>query len=119
MKVVVTAKSADRNSEVDPRFGRSPYFHIIDTESGETEIVENSDNVKAMQGAGIQSSQVIVDKKADVLLTGHCGPKAFEVLNKAGIKVVVGVEGKIPEAIEKLKNGEYEYSGSADVEPNW
>lgn len=119
MLIAVTAKSADPNSEIEPRFGRAPYFQIIDTESDEVKVVENTRNVNAMQGAGIQAAESLANNKADVLLTGHCGPKAFHTLNAAGIKIVIGVDGTVKEAIERFKNNEYEYTTSPDVESHW
>ncbi|MBD3234847.1 MAG: dinitrogenase iron-molybdenum cofactor biosynthesis protein [candidate division Zixibacteria bacterium] len=119
MLIAVTAKSADPNSEVEPRFGRAPYFQIIDTESDEIKVVENSENVNAMQGAGIQAAESLANTNADVLLTGHCGPKAFHTLKTAGIRIVVGVDGAVKEAVERFKNNEYEYAASPDVESHW
>ena len=119
MVVAVTAKTSKPDSEVEPRFGRAAFFHVIDTETGNIEVIENIENVHAMQGAGIQSADKVASRKVDVLLTGHCGPKAFQVLKTAGIKIVVGVDGAVKEAVEKLKNNEYEYADSYDVEAHW
>jgi predicted Fe-Mo cluster-binding NifX family protein len=119
MLVAITAKTSNPDSEVDPRFGRAPYFHIIDTETGDSEVIENSQNVNAVQGAGVQSADTIASKKIDVLLTGHCGPRAFQVLRTAGVKIAVGVQGTVSEAVEKFKNNEYEYADSYDVGSHW
>lgn len=119
MLIAVTAKSSDSGSEVDPRFGRAPYFHLVDTETGKTTVVENSQSLEAVQGAGIQAAETIVNQKAGALLTGHCGPKAFQVLRAAGVEVVVGAQGRISDAIEKFKSGEYQAASSPDVESHW
>ncbi|MCP4634569.1 MAG: dinitrogenase iron-molybdenum cofactor biosynthesis protein [candidate division Zixibacteria bacterium] len=119
MLIAVTAKSSDPESEVDPRFGRAAYFHLIDTETGKLNIIENSQNVNSMQGAGIQSAEILAEKKTNILITGHCGPKAFQVLNAAGIKIIVGVDGKIKNAVDRFKNNELKYAESPDVDPHW
>jgi predicted Fe-Mo cluster-binding NifX family protein len=119
MLIAVTAKTADVDSEVDPRFGRAAFFHIIDTETHSMKVIENSQNVNAVQGAGIQAAQIVVDNKIEVLLTGHCGPKAFQVLNSAGVKIVVGIDGRVKNIIELFKNDKFEYAVSPDVEPHW
>jgi predicted Fe-Mo cluster-binding NifX family protein len=119
MLIAVTAKSSDSGGEVDPRFGRAPYFHLIDTETGETTVVENTQSLEAVQGAGIQAAETIVNRKAGAVLTGHCGPKAFQVLRAAGVQVIVGAEGKIDEAVEKFRSGEYRAASSPDVESHW
>ena len=119
MLIAVTAKTCDPGSEVDPRFGRAPYFHIIDTETGETNIIENKQSLEAVQGAGIQAAETIAGQKAKAVLTGHCGPKAFQVLSAAGIRIIVGVEGKVDEVLEKYKSGKYQEAKTPDVESHW
>ena len=54
-----------------------------------------------------------------VVLTGNCGPKAFKTLKAAGVKVVVGVSGKIEEAIQAYLRGELEDAKDANVEGHW
>ena len=119
MLIAVTAKTSDPGSEIDPRFGRAPYFHLIDTETGETNIIENSQSLEAVQGAGIQAAETITNRNAEAVLTGHCGPKAFQVLSAAGVRIVVGVEGKVDEVLKKYESGEYREAESPDVESHW
>jgi predicted Fe-Mo cluster-binding NifX family protein len=119
MKIVITVKGTDLDSEVDPRFGRAQNFLLVDTESGEASLIDNQQNVNALGGAGVSSAEAIAETGAEALLTGHCGPNAFMALNAAGVKVVVGVEGIARDALERLKNGEYKFSESADVERHW
>ena len=71
------------------------------------------------QGAGIQAGKTIVDNKVEVLITGHCGPKAFKVLRSAGIEVMTGAGGTVTDAIAQFNNGELEISAEADVESHW
>jgi predicted Fe-Mo cluster-binding NifX family protein len=119
MKIVITANKADLNSEVDPRFGRAPFFLLVDTETGESIPIDNQQNLNAAGGAGIQAAEMMSSHGAEVLLTGHCGPNAFRALNAAGIKIIIGVEGTLKNTIEKFKNGEYKFAESADVEGHW
>ena len=119
MKVAVTSKGILLDSEVDPRFGRAPYILIVDTESLAFEAVDNSDNVNAFKGAGIQAATMISDKGAEVLMTGYCGPKAFSTLEAAGVKVVSDISGKVRDAITAIKEGKVSYSDSANKEAHW
>ncbi len=119
MKVAVTARGVTLDDEVDPRFGRALYILIIDTDSLEFEAVDNSENVNALKGAGIQTATIISEKGAEVLLTGYCGPNAFKTVNAAGIKVVNDVTGTVREAVEKFKTGPVKYSAGANVEGHW
>ena len=94
MRIAVSTSEPTLDAEVDPRFGRCRYFIIVDTDSMEFETVENS-GALAGGGAGIATAQVIVDKGIEAVLTGNCGPNAFQVLSAAEIKVVTGVSGKV------------------------
>ncbi len=105
MKVCVTATAAGLGAQVDPRFGRAQYFVFVDTDTMSCESIPNP-NVSAMGGAGIQSAQLVAEKGAEVVITGHIGPNAASALSAAGIKVVTGVQGvTVREAIEKFLSG--------------
>ena len=119
MKVAVTAQGKTLDSPMDPRFGRAQCFIVVDTDSGDFEVADNQQNLNAAQGAGIQAGKTVADSGAEVLLTGHCGPNAYRTLSAAGVKVVVGAEGSVKEALEKFKNGELKPSEGADVEGHW
>ena len=119
MKVAVTSKGTLLDSEVDPRFGRAPYILIVDTDTWAFEVVDNSDNVNAFKGAGIQAATMVSDKGATVLMTGYCGPKAFTTLEAAGVKVVDDVTGKVRDAVKALKEGKVTYATAANKEAHW
>ena len=87
MKIAITASGEDFNSPVDRVFGRAKYFVITDPEETSVEVLGNSQNVNAAQGAGIQAAQHIANKSVDVLLTGNVGPNAFRALDAASIQV--------------------------------
>ena len=119
MKLAITSTGSELDSNLDPRFGRAAYFIIVDPGATAYEVVENSQNLNLSQGAGIQAGKTIVDNHVDVLITGHCGPKAFKVLQKAGVKVMTGAGGTVINAIAQFNNGELEISAEADVEGHW
>lgn len=105
MKICITSQSDNLEAQVDPRFGRCPYFIIVDTETTEFEAIENQ-NIQAPSGAGIQSAQLVIGKGVEVILTGNVGPNAFQTLQAAGIKVITGVTGLVKDTIEKYKKGD-------------
>jgi len=85
MKIVISAKGPDLEAQVDPRFGRAPYFLLVDPESMEYEVLANGENIQAAQGAGIQAAALVARQRPVAVLTGNCGPKAFQTLQAAGI----------------------------------
>jgi len=80
MKIAVSAAAPELDAEVDPRFGRCQYFIIVDPQSMEFEDLDNS-NAMAAGGAGISTAQMIASKGVEVVLTGNCGPNAYQTLS--------------------------------------
>lgn len=91
------------DSQLDQRFGRAAYFIIVDTASDSVSVIENSGNVQAAHGAGIQTAQTIVNSGATVIITGNIGPKALQVLQKANLELVTGVTGTCRECYNAYK----------------
>ena len=87
MKIAITASGEDLDSAVDRVFGRAKLFLITDSEGENVEVLENSENVNAAQGAGIQAARQVANKCVDILLTGNVGPNAFRALEAASIRV--------------------------------
>lgn len=119
MKVAITSMGQDLDSQVDPKFGRAAYILIADTDNKGVEVLDNSENINAFKGAGIQAAAMLSKKGAEVLLTGYCGPNAYKTLKAAGIRVVNDVSGKVKDAVEALKAGKVEYADGANVEAHW
>jgi predicted Fe-Mo cluster-binding NifX family protein len=119
MKIAVSATGQDANAQVDTRFGRAAGFVLVDTDDGAISFIPNTQNLEAAQGAGIQAAKLVADRGAQVVMTGHCGPKAFRTLQAAGIAVVVGASGTVGEAIGRYSMGELQPAASPDVEGHW
>lgn len=119
MKIAVSSQGEELDSPVDPRFGRARFFLIVDTESGTQYVCENSQNLNALQGAGIQAAENVMQQGVSALLTGHCGPKAFRALAAAGVEVFVDVTGSVRDAVENFKKGAYERASRPDVQGHW
>ena len=119
MKIAVSAKSNNLDSQIDPRFGRAPYILIVDTQSLEYEAVDNSANRDALKGAGIQAAAAVSRKGAEVLLTGYCGPKAFQALDAAGIQVAGDVSGTVKNAVKDFSEGRISFTETANADAHW
>ena len=120
MIIVVTSEGPTPQDRVDPRFGRAKYFMVYDSDAGKWESVDNKQNLQAAQGAGIQAAATVANKKCTVLITGHCGPKAFRVLESANVEIYLCPESvSVSGALEKYKKGELKKADNADVEGHW
>ncbi len=82
----ITIPTNDRKTIYD-QFGRAQYFAVYDTDAKTYTYIDNSKNHNAAQGAGIQAATDIVNHGTNALITSHLGPKAFDVIRSAGIKV--------------------------------
>jgi predicted Fe-Mo cluster-binding NifX family protein len=114
MKIAITAGEATLDTDIDPRLGRCAYFLIVDPDTLEFEAVENA-NVALGGGAGIQSARLIAAKDIKFVLTGHCGPNAYETLTAAGIEVITGCSGAVRDAIERFKAGQLRTASEPNV----
>ena len=119
MKVAVTAQGRELNSPVDPRFGRAKFFVIVETETGEFTAADNTQNLNAVQGAGIQAGRNVVELGVQSVITGHVGPKAFSTLQAGGVQIYTGADGTVADAIEQFKAGRLKQASGADVEGHW
>jgi predicted Fe-Mo cluster-binding NifX family protein len=104
MKIAISATGPGLDSEIDPRFGRSEYFVIVDPETMSIDTFRNP-NLGAASGAGISTAELICSKGAEAVITGSIGPKANQVLSAAGIRMLTGESGKIADAIERFRSG--------------
>jgi predicted Fe-Mo cluster-binding NifX family protein len=116
MKVAVSAAGPSLDSPIDPRFGRCQYLLIVDSESLDFEAVENP-AVMAPGGAGIQAAELVASMGAGAVITGNCGPNAYQVLSAAGIDIFVGASGSVHQAIEAYKRGELQATPGPSVGP--
>ena len=114
MKIAISAMGATVDAEIDPRFGRCQYFIIIDPDTMNFEVADNSSGMGS-GGAGISTAQLIAGKGVEAVLTGNCGPNAYQVLSAAGIKVITGVSGKVKDAIQSYKSGKLQASSQPNV----
>jgi predicted Fe-Mo cluster-binding NifX family protein len=100
MKIAVSSTGGSKHARVEPRFGRAPYYVIIDSTTMRFGLVNNP-SVTVPQGAGPRAASLIADRGATVLLTGRVGPNARMALEASGIAVVEDVEGTVEEAVKE------------------
>ena len=119
MKLAISSTGPDLTSPVDQRLGRARYVLIVDTPGRTAWALENRAGMNAAQGAGVQVAQSIIDNEASVVITGHCGPKAFRALHAAGVRVLLTPGGTAGEAIDRFEAGDLTEAQAADVDGHW
>lgn len=119
MKLCIPADGTDLAAKVDARLGRAGHFVVVDSESGEVlQTIPNKQNKQAA-GAGVQAGQAIAGTGAEAVLCAHCGPKAFRVLQAAGLKVYTGAAGTVGDALRAFRGGSLREADEANVEGHW
>lgn len=103
MKLALPVESKSLDVPVCPSFGRTPFYVLYDTETGNHEFLDNS-AVASQGGAGIQAAQTLVDHSVEAVITLRCGDNAAQGLNAAKIKLYKAQDGSIRENIEKFKS---------------
>ena len=118
MKIAISSTGPSLEAEVEPRFGRCPYFIIVDPDNMEFEAMDNS-SAMAAGGAGISAGQMVANKGVQAVLTGNCGPNAYQVLSAAGIQIITGVSGRVKDAIDAYKSGRFQSTAQPTVEAHF
>ncbi len=119
MILAITSTGRDLKSGMDQRFGRTKFIIFYDTDDSSFECHDNNLNLNAPQGAGIQTAQNVVDKDANIVITGNLGPKAFKVLNMANIKAFSSKDSTVVDAIKSYIDNKLTELTNPNVEGHW
>lgn len=119
MKLALTCQGETLDSALDIRFGRAENFIIYDDETKDFSVVPNTQNLNAVQGAGIQAAVTAASTGVEAVITGHCGPKAFRVLEEAGIRVYTSTASTVRGALSAFEEGKLTALSTADVNGHW
>lgn len=112
IKIAITSKGKDLNSEVDNIFGRCKYFIFAEVKNGKVGNFEAIENKFAdqMGGAGISAAQFVVEKNVKTVITGTIGPRALDVLKQFNVKIYKG-NNQVKEALKKFIENKFEKTG--------
>lgn len=102
--MIITIPMDENKTDVCVSFGRAPYFCIHNTETNTTEF-ESNPAADAQGGAGLQASQIIVDKGTQILITVRCGQNAANVLKAADIEIYESIQANGAENIKAFLDG--------------
>ncbi|HHP50472.1 MAG TPA: dinitrogenase iron-molybdenum cofactor [Moorella mulderi] len=104
-KVAIAAMGPDKGAEFSRHFATAPYFLIYDPASKEVEAVENKAR-EMPAGRGAAAAQLLMDKGVKAVVVEHIGPRPFNMLKEAGIKVYPGPEISVEQILEALDKGQ-------------
>ncbi len=104
MKIAISSSGNDKEAKVDSRFGRCPYFAVVDTETDTFEFEANQHKDGA-HGVGPQVVQMLSDMNVEAVITGNVGPNAHRTLEAANIEIYNG-DGSVEKVYEDFKEGD-------------
>ena len=106
MKIAISSTGKTVEDEIDVRFGRCPYFSIVELENKEVKNVKAIENTAKAQvgGAGITAGEIVGNEGVEAVITTNLGPRAFSVFSQLGIKVY-SAGGSIKKAIQDFIDG--------------
>lgn len=106
MKIAISSTGKTLENEVDARFGRCPYFLIVEIEDKKVKNVKAIENTakEQMGGAGIAAGEIVSNEKVDAVIISNLGPRAFSVFEQFKIKVYSG-EGRIETVVNNFIGG--------------
>jgi len=119
MKIAIPVGEDNIQSPVDSRFGRATMFLVYNDEDLSSRFIENTQDLQATQGAGLQSATNVIEADATCVILTHCGPKAFKLLSSYDVEVYIAINMTAEKAIEEFKAGKLERMKDADVEGHW
>lgn len=106
--VLICVPSLDKDGlrgKISQHFGKTPYFVLIKWENDKIETFQILESNGKHMGGHMTSGELITGSGANTLLCGNLGPKAIQMLQKAGIKVYVGASGTVIEAVQDWAEG--------------
>ncbi len=102
MKIAFSTAGNDLSASVEPKFGRSPKFIIFDTENDRFEVIDNT-SCDAAGGAGIKAAETVVKAGVSVVITGDCGPKAFNALKQSDVTIYSAMGMSVEDALAQYR----------------
>jgi len=117
--IAVTSVDGTLDGKLDERFGRAQKIMVYDPATKDSRVIDNKLNMSASQGAGIQTAKNIIDAGAKIVISGHVGPNAFNVLKAAGIEMYTASNMSVREALKAFEDGKLINLTGADVGGHW
>lgn len=103
MKVCIpTMGNRGLDEQVGEHFGRVPTYTVVDTETNEVKVIDNTS--EHMGGRGYPP-EIIAKTGAEAMLCGGLGRRAIAMFEDMGIMVYIGANGTVRDAVQMWKDG--------------
>lgn len=103
-RICLPSNGIDISSPLAESFERCPYFIIVDLNHQKITTFLN-DAQTAARGGDIQTAQLVIDEQIETVIVPEIGSSTLNILQKAGKRVYLGIDGTILENINLLSQG--------------
>lgn len=86
MKIAVPSTGESATSLISDKLGRAPFLIFYNSLTGEYEAIKNP-GFQIQDGSGLQTAELLIAEKTEVLLTKEIGRKAYSALMHQHINV--------------------------------
>ena len=102
MKIAIPSSEDSQESLISNNLGRSPFIGIYDEDTKSYSFFENI-GFKIQDGSGLKAAEIIIQNKADVLLTMEIGQKAYSILSKEHVEIhIIDSHSKVKAIIKNF-----------------
>ena len=97
---------------VGEHFGRVPTYTIVDLETNEVKVVQNTS--EHMGGIGYPP-EIMIREGVKVLVCRGLGRRAINMFDETGIDVYIGASGTVKDAVSAFKQKRLQKAGLGDA----
>jgi len=113
MKICIPTMGGEGlDSQISSHFGRAPNFTIVDPDTKEVSII---DNTAEHFGGMATTPELIRSSGVDVMLVSGIGPRAVQLFEQMGIRVYVGAMGTARSALDAYNSGSLDEATDENV----
>jgi predicted Fe-Mo cluster-binding NifX family protein len=112
MKIAISVTASKPGAAFEPRFGRAAAFAIVDTNTGEQQVVANP-AAQSRGRAGIRAAEFLVRQHVEAGISGAFGPNAYEVLQASGVRLYQAKSGTVDDLVASLLKGDLDAAEDA------
>ncbi|MFW6003235.1 MAG: NifB/NifX family molybdenum-iron cluster-binding protein [Halanaeroarchaeum sp.] len=109
---VPTNDETGLDAEKSDHFGRAPFYTIVDTETGEIEIVPNESDHR---GGSKLPPTFVADLDVDVVLVDNVGERGMKLFDEHGIDVYQSPDSTVDAVIDGFQAGTLDQLTLADA----
>ena len=113
MKICVpTIGENGLDNHVGEHFGRVPTYTIVDLDTNEVKVVQNTSHHMGGQG---NPPEIMAREGVDIMVCRGLGRRAIGMFEELGIEVYIGAFGTVKEAIDDFKQGKLQKADMSDA----